>query len=219
MRVDPKLRDAYLVARRPAHPTTLATLAIMPARHAGRHGQVLEGLRKCSKTCTGSSRKWCSMAWCRRYSRSAIPGSGIRCPAGRSPRASPGSSRRISTRCWCSATTAQRLSTTSTACMRPLIDKALDRYGTGCSAVFVSGGGNDFAGFNDLRPLLGVDCSACTTEEACFNHGTGPGTVEGLFDRVKHATSSSSTASPRRCPRRRASSSTTTTTPCRAARR
>ena len=51
--------------------------------------------------------------------------------------------------------------------------------------MFVSGGGNDFAGFNDLRPLLGVDCSACTSEDACFNHGTAPGTIEELFDRVQ----------------------------------
>jgi len=65
------------------------------------------------------------------------------------------------------------------------VDRALVRYGTGLSAVFVSGGGNDFAGFNDLRPILGVDCSACVTEDACFNHGAAPGTIEELFDRVK----------------------------------
>jgi hypothetical protein len=65
------------------------------------------------------------------------------------------------------------------------VDRALVRYGTGLSAVFVSGGGNDFAGFNDLRPILGVDCSACATEDACFNHGVAPGTIEELFDRVK----------------------------------
>ena len=65
------------------------------------------------------------------------------------------------------------------------VDRALVRYGTGCSAVFVSGGGNDFAGFNDLRPILGVDCSACVTEDACFNHGVAPGTIEELLDRMK----------------------------------
>ena len=65
------------------------------------------------------------------------------------------------------------------------VDRALVRYGTGLSAVFVSGGGNDFAGFNDLRPILGLDCSACVTEDACFNHGAAPGTIEELFDRVK----------------------------------
>lgn len=65
------------------------------------------------------------------------------------------------------------------------IERALERYGDGCSGVLVSGGGNDFAGFNDLRPLLGIDCSACTSEDACFNHGAQPGTVEELFGRVK----------------------------------
>ncbi|MEO8754284.1 MAG: SGNH/GDSL hydrolase family protein, partial [Casimicrobiaceae bacterium] len=65
------------------------------------------------------------------------------------------------------------------------VERALARYGDGCSAVFVSGGGNDFAGFSDLRPLLGVDCGACTAEDACFNHGTAPGTIEELFDRVQ----------------------------------
>ena len=67
----------------------------------------------------------------------------------------------------------------------PMIDGALRRYGASLSAVFVSGGGNDFAGFNDLRPLLGVDCSACASEDACFNHGNAPGCVESLFDNVE----------------------------------
>jgi len=65
------------------------------------------------------------------------------------------------------------------------IDRALDEYGDGLSAVFVSGGGNDFAGFNDLRPLLGFDCSACASADACFNHGTVAGDLEELFDRVQ----------------------------------
>ena len=66
--------------------------------------------------------------------------------------------------------------------MRRSIDGALDALRHRLSAVFVSGGGNDFAGFNDLRPLLGLDCSACTSEAACFNHGAAPGSVEALFD-------------------------------------
>lgn len=65
------------------------------------------------------------------------------------------------------------------------IDRALDRYGDGLSAVFVSGGGNDFAGFNDLRPLLGLDCSSCASPDACFNHGAMAGDLEELFDRVQ----------------------------------
>jgi hypothetical protein len=66
-----------------------------------------------------------------------------------------------------------------------MIEGALDRYGTSLSAVFVSGGGNDFAGYNDLRPLLGVDCSTCASADVCFNHGMAQGDVEELFDRVK----------------------------------
>jgi hypothetical protein len=66
-----------------------------------------------------------------------------------------------------------------------VIDRAIDRYGTSLSAVFVSGGGNDFAGFNDLRPLLGTNCSACGDADSCFNHGDGPGTIEELFGRVR----------------------------------
>jgi hypothetical protein len=65
------------------------------------------------------------------------------------------------------------------------IERALQRYGSGCSAVFVSGGGNDFAGFNDLRPLLGLDCSACASADACFNHGAQADSIESLFDRVQ----------------------------------
>lgn len=65
------------------------------------------------------------------------------------------------------------------------VERALDRYGPGLSAVFVSGGGNDFAGWTDLRPLLGVDCRGCATADACFNHGSAPGDLEELCDRVQ----------------------------------
>jgi hypothetical protein len=68
-----------------------------------------------------------------------------------------------------------------------MIDGALERHGGALSAVFVSGGGNDFAGLNDLRPLLLVDCAACGNAEACFNHGSAPGCVEALFDRVRQS--------------------------------
>jgi len=50
---------------------------------------------------------------------------------------------------------------------------ALKFHGAGLSAVFVSGGGNDFAGFNDLRPLLKHDCTGITTARGCFR--TKPG--------------------------------------------
>jgi len=51
------------------------------------------------------------------------------------------------------------------------VRNALRLYGSGLEAVFISGGGNDFAGFNDLRPLLKQDCSAETTADGCFAGG------------------------------------------------
>ena len=50
---------------------------------------------------------------------------------------------------------------------------ALQRYGSGLEAVFLSGGGNDFAGFNDLRPLLRDNCSAQAAAPGCFRAGAG----------------------------------------------
>lgn len=50
---------------------------------------------------------------------------------------------------------------------------ALHFYGSGLSAVFISGGGNDFAGFNDMRPLLRLDCTDATTAADCFKSGDG----------------------------------------------
>lgn len=49
---------------------------------------------------------------------------------------------------------------------------ALKFYGSGLSAVFISGG-NDFAGFNDMRPLLNLNCTNATTAEDCFKSGDG----------------------------------------------
>lgn len=48
------------------------------------------------------------------------------------------------------------------------VKTALKRYGSGLSAVFISGGGNDFAGFSDLRPLLKLNCSDETIAADCF---------------------------------------------------
>src|SRR5262245_10714748 len=48
------------------------------------------------------------------------------------------------------------------------LSSGLQEHGGGISAVFVSGGGNDFAGFNDLRPLLKTDCSKIKTGRGCF---------------------------------------------------
>ncbi len=50
---------------------------------------------------------------------------------------------------------------------------ALRRYGSSLSAVFISGGGNDFAGFNDMRPLLNLECTGAATAAECFRAGDG----------------------------------------------
>ena len=61
------------------------------------------------------------------------------------------------------------------------VQTALRQLGSGLSAVFVSGGGNDFAGFNDLRPLLNQDCSAQTSAAGCYR----PATLDGLMGRTR----------------------------------
>lgn len=53
------------------------------------------------------------------------------------------------------------------------ITGALRRYGRTLSAVFISGGGNDFAGFNDMRPLLNLDCTGAQAASDCFRGGDG----------------------------------------------
>lgn len=62
------------------------------------------------------------------------------------------------------------------------VREALRLFGSGLSAVFISGGGNDFAGFNDLRPLLNKDCSKATTAQECFK--ADPNGVNDFFDRI-----------------------------------
>lgn len=59
-------------------------------------------------------------------------------------------------------------------------------YGSSTSALFISGGGNDFAGFNDLRPLLKPDCTGIKTAASCFLPGdaTKTGTVRYLLQKV-----------------------------------
>ena len=62
------------------------------------------------------------------------------------------------------------------------VKTALDLYGSNLAAVLISGGGNDFAGFNDMRPLLKPTCSAETTAPGCFR--TGPGGLEDFMAHV-----------------------------------
>jgi hypothetical protein len=59
---------------------------------------------------------------------------------------------------------------------------ALQRYGAGLEAVFISGGGNDFAGFADLRPLLRDNCSSQADAPGCFL--AGPGGLQGFLDNM-----------------------------------
>lgn len=57
----------------------------------------------------------------------------------------------------------------------------LKLHGPSLSAAFISGGGNDFAGMNDLRPMLNADCSAASQAIECFRPGREAGTVEWLI--------------------------------------
>jgi hypothetical protein len=61
------------------------------------------------------------------------------------------------------------------------IRTALKMHGSSLSAVFISGGGNDFAGMNDLRPMLNADCSTETQASECFRAGVDAGTVAWLM--------------------------------------
>lgn len=62
---------------------------------------------------------------------------------------------------------------------RKQVDTGLKFHGAGVSAVFISGGGNDFAGFSDLRPLLKSDCTGITTARGCYR--TNPGEALDLL--------------------------------------
>jgi len=61
---------------------------------------------------------------------------------------------------------------------KKLVDRLLTLHGGfHTSAVFISGGGNDFAGYNDLRPLLGIDCTNAPSEAACYRDAEGRDTL------------------------------------------
>lgn len=62
----------------------------------------------------------------------------------------------------------------------------LKLYGDSLSAVFISGGGNDFAGFNDLRPLLLENCSGATSAMACFNKSPS-GSLYRLMEKIENS--------------------------------
>lgn len=71
---------------------------------------------------------------------------------------------------------------------RRVVLEGLRLYGSGLSAVFISGGGNDLAGRDDLLPMLNVDCSAATTAQDCFRAGSGTGTLSEMINRVDKST-------------------------------
>lgn len=62
------------------------------------------------------------------------------------------------------------------------VEEALRKYGSSLQAVFISGGGNDFAGFADLRPLLKSDCSAESIASGCFVNSPGLDTFLSSID-------------------------------------
>lgn len=64
---------------------------------------------------------------------------------------------------------------------RNVVRDALKGYGAGLSAVFISGGGNDFAGWTDLRRLLKADCAGAADVPGCFR----PARIDELFSSLK----------------------------------
>jgi hypothetical protein len=59
-------------------------------------------------------------------------------------------------------------------------------YGSSAEALLISGGGNDFAGFNDLRPMLNANCENATSPDQCFRPGTNDdeGCLNWLMNRT-----------------------------------
>ncbi|CAN7661029.1 SGNH/GDSL hydrolase family protein [Pseudorhodoferax sp. LjRoot39] len=66
-----------------------------------------------------------------------------------------------------------------------IVKTSLKLYGDGLNAVFISGGGNDFAGFNDMRPLLQPDCAGAADAPACFKPGDSG--LDGFLERTEDA--------------------------------
>lgn len=64
------------------------------------------------------------------------------------------------------------------------VRRQLGLHGPSLSAVFISGGGNDFAGFCDLRPMLRDDCSSARQAAQCFRPGNEPRSLEWLLGKT-----------------------------------
>ena len=71
---------------------------------------------------------------------------------------------------------------------RRQVSEGLRLYGSALSAVFISGGGNDLAGRDDLLPMLNHDCSTATVPSQCFRSGTATGTLGEMINRVGSST-------------------------------
>lgn len=67
---------------------------------------------------------------------------------------------------------------------KTLVRKHLWLQGNSLSAVFISGGGNDFAGFNDLRPLLFENCSKAKSPSECFKENDGDFSLDRLLTKT-----------------------------------
>lgn len=66
---------------------------------------------------------------------------------------------------------------------RERIRAALDAWKGSIEAVLISGGGNDFAGLDDMFRIIRAKCDGFTTVEQCFNAGE----PAGVFDEVGKA--------------------------------
>lgn len=66
---------------------------------------------------------------------------------------------------------------------RYAIQSSLDAWKDNIEAVLISGGGNDFAGLDDMFRIIRARCSGFASVDQCFNEGM-PG---GIFDEVADA--------------------------------
>ncbi|MEO8103194.1 MAG: hypothetical protein ABI790_11740 [Betaproteobacteria bacterium] len=61
-----------------------------------------------------------------------------------------------------------------------MFQTALDDYHGTLSHVFISAGGNDFAGYDDFAAILNADCSACAAPADCY----ATARMKALFDQI-----------------------------------
>ena len=66
------------------------------------------------------------------------------------------------------------------------VRRGLKMHATSILGVFISGGGNDFAGFSDLRPLLQMNCANATSAKDCFRTDLD-GSLTSLMDKISNS--------------------------------